>query len=128
MTTRRSFLKTATMAGATAFFYKAFGTGRAWAFAQSPTKIRKFITTLPGLGPSGANEIGQYIPIASKTTIPFAGQQTDLYDIAVGIFSERMHPDLPGKSDFFGYFDLSTYDQKYLGGAIVAKRGTPVLL
>src|SRR3974390_923266 len=103
MTTRRSFLKTATMAGATAAFYKTLGTSRAWAFAQSPTKIRKFTTTLPGLGPSSANEIGQYIPLATKTTISFAGRQTDLYDIAVGAFSERMHSDLPGKSDFFGY-------------------------
>ena len=39
-----------------------------------------------------------------------------------------MHPDLPGKTDFFGYTDLYTFDQKYLAGAIVAKRGTPVLL
>jgi spore coat protein A len=116
------------MAGATAVLYKAFGTSRAWAFAQSPTKIRKFITSLPGLGPTGANEIGQYIPLAVKNTIAFAGLQTDVYDIAVATFSERMHPDLPGKTDFFGYFDLSTNDQKYLGGAIVAKRGTPVIL
>lgn len=39
-----------------------------------------------------------------------------------------MHPDLPAKTAFFGYTDLFTLDQKYLGGAIVAKRGTPILL
>jgi spore coat protein A len=116
------------MTGAAAALNSAIGSGRAWAFAQSPTKIRKFITTLPGLGPTGANEIGQYIPLASKSSVTFAGQQTDMYDIAVATFNERMHPDLPGKSSFFGYFDLSTYDQKYLGGAIVAERGTPVIL
>ena len=43
-------------------------------------------------------------------------------------FSQKMHPDLPGKTNFFGYTDLSTFDQKYLAGAIVAKRGTPVIL
>lgn len=104
------------------------GKGRAWAFAQSPTNLRKFVTSLPGLGPSAKNEIGQYIPLATKHTVNFAGKATDLYNVAVAQFSELMHPDLPGKTDFFGYADLSTFDQKYLGGAIVAKRGTPTLL
>jgi spore coat protein A len=100
----------------------------AYAFVQSPTKIRKFVTTLPGLGPSGANNIGQYIPLATKHTINFAGIPTDLYDLAVTEFSEKMHPDLPGPTDFFGYSDILKGDKKYLGGAIVAKWGTPVLL
>jgi spore coat protein A len=39
-----------------------------------------------------------------------------------------MHPDLPGKTSFFGYTDFFTFDRRYLAGAIVAKRGTPVLL
>src|SRR5690242_7517285 len=82
----------------------------------------------PGLGPSAKNEIGQYIPLATKHSIKFAGKTTDLYNVAVSQFSEQMHPDLPGKTDFFGYTDLFTFDQKYLGGAIVATRGTPVLL
>jgi len=43
--------------------YLAFNR-RAWPFAQSPTNIRKFVTNLPGLGPAGANQIGQYIPLA----------------------------------------------------------------
>jgi spore coat protein A len=124
MITRRTFVKSAAMAGAGALTLR----GKAWPFAQSPTNIRKFITSLPGLGPSAQNEIGQYIPLATKRTINFAGQNTDLYNVAAGIFSERMHPDLPGKTDFFGYADLSTFDQKYLGGAIVATRNTPVLL
>ena len=64
---RRDFLKTAALAGAGTALYGTFGARRAWPFAQSPTKIRKFITSLPGLGPSGANEIGQYIPLATKT-------------------------------------------------------------
>lgn len=125
---RRDFLKRAAMAGAGAAFYQTVGKGRAWAFAQSPKNIRKFVTSLPGLGPSAKNEIGQYIPLATKRTINFAGKTTDIYNVAVTQFNQIMHPDLPGKTDFFGYTDLTTFDRKYLGGAIVAKRGTPVLL
>jgi spore coat protein A len=124
MMNRRHFLKSTAMAGTAAMMLR----GRAWPFAQSPTNLRKFVTSLPGLGPSGKNEIGQYIPLATKKTINFAGQATDAYNLAVATYSERMHPHLPGKSDFLGYFDLSTYDQKYLGGVIVATKGRPVLL
>jgi spore coat protein A len=102
--------------------------GRAWPFAQSPTNLRKFVISLPGLGPSAKNEIGQCVPLATKNTATLFGKQTDIYNIAATKFSEQMHPDLPGKTDFFGYTDLSTFDQKYLAGAIVAKRGTPILL
>jgi spore coat protein A len=126
--TRRQFLKGAVITGAGFALPLKFGIPRAYPFAQSPTSIRKFVTTLPGLGPTGANNIGQYIPLATKHTVKFAGKQTDLYDVAVSQFSEQMHPDLPGKTHFFGYFDLFKLDRKYLGGAIVATRGTPVLL
>lgn len=125
---RREFLKRAALAGAGAAMYQTLGKGRAWPFAQSPTNLRKFVTSLPGLGPSAKNEIGQHIPLATKRSINFAGKATDLYNIAAAQFSELMHPDLPGKTDFFGYADLTNFDQKYLAGAIVAKRGTPVLL
>lgn len=128
MQSRRSFLKTAAMAGAGAALYGAFGARRAWPFAQSPTNIRKFVTTLPGLGPDRANEIGQYLPLATKGQMTFAGLTTDVYNIGVKQFGQRMHPDLPGPTHFWGYYDLATGDQKYLGGVIVAKRGTPVML
>ena len=123
-TTRREFLKASTMIGAGTLLLGA----RAFPFAQSPTNLRKFVTSLPGLGPAGANEIGQYLPLATKRSINFAGRTTDVYNVAVAKFTERMHPDLPGKTTFFGYSDLATHDQKYLAGVIVAKRGTPVLL
>lgn len=126
MTSRRDFLKLSALTGAA--FAHSFGTTRAWAFAQSPARIRKFAVTLPGVGPSGANNIGQYIPLATKQQVQFAGQSTDLYNLAAAGFSEQMHPDLPGRTHFFGYSDLSALDQKYLGGVIVAKRGTPTIL
>src|SRR6266568_3700821 len=124
MMNRRRFLKSTALAGTGALMLR----GRAWPFAQSPTNIRKFVTTLPGVGPSGANNFGQYIPLATRTTSNFAGIPTDVYNLGVKQFGEKMHPDLPRATRFWGYYDLATGDQKYLGGIIVAKRGTPVLL
>src|SRR5271157_4957908 len=108
---RRHFLKSTAMAGTGALMLR----GRAWPFAQSPTNIRKFVTTLPGLGTAGANNIGQYLPLATKTTATFAGLSTDVYKLAVAQFAEKMHPDLPGPTQFWGYHDLATRDRKYLG-------------
>jgi Fe-S oxidoreductase len=125
---RRQFLKGTAIAGAGFALPLKFLVERAYPFAQSPTLIRKFVTTLPGLGPSGANEIKQYIPLATKSTGTFAGLATDLYSLGVTNFDQQMHPDLGGKTKFFGYYDLKTGDKKYLGGVIVATRGTPVLL
>jgi spore coat protein A, manganese oxidase len=105
----------------------AFGTNLAYPFGQSPV-IDKFVTTLPGLGPAGANNFGQYIPLATKTTGVFRDVMTDKYVLGVSEFTEKMHPDLPGPTTFWGYYDLVNPDHKYLGGVIVAKRGTPILL
>ena len=120
---RRRFLRlTAGSAAYLAFMRRGFP------FAQSPTNIRKFVTNLPGLGPAGANQIGQYLPLATKSTASFAGRATDMYSLGVAQFGELMHPDLQRDTLFWGYYDLATRDHKYLAGIIVAKRGTPVLL
>jgi spore coat protein A len=99
---------------------------RIYGFSQSPPGIRKFITALPGLGPTAANEIGQYIPVASPDTTTFPG--VDHYKIAMAAFSEQMHPDLLNPTRFWGYSDAKTNDRKYLGGLIVAKKNRPVLI
>jgi spore coat protein A len=125
MLTRRQLLKTGAAAGAAAGL--TWGIRRAYPFAQSPTNIRKFVTNLPGLGPSGANQIGQYLPLATKSSQSFAGLSTDVYKLGVAQFAEQMHPDLPGPTHFWGYYDLATGDHKYLAGIVVANRGTPVL-
>jgi len=93
MLTRRQLLKTGAAASAAPGLM--WGIRRAYPFAQSPTNIRKFVVNLPGLGPSGANQIGQYIPLATKTTTNFAGLSTDVYKLGVKPFGEKMHPDLP---------------------------------
>ncbi len=43
-------------------------------------------------------------------------------DRPIPSFGQQMHPDLPGKTIFFGYSDRTTPDQKYLGGVIVATK------
>ncbi len=98
---------------------------RAFAFGQSPRGIPKFDATLPGLGPAGANNYGNYIPVLSPDTTRFRG--VDYYDLAAKQFTQTLHPST-GSTRFWGYADASTPDSKYLGGVIVAKRSRPVKL
>src|SRR5664280_1366197 len=89
---RREFVKmtTATVAmvgvsaslGGCATALRPKPVGATGGFAYSP-QVRKFVVGLPGLGPTGANEIGQYIPLATKSTQRFAGAATDVYDLTV---------------------------------------------
>src|SRR6516162_271157 len=98
MLTRRQLLQTGAAAGAALGL--TWGIRRAYPFAQSPTGIRKFVTNLPGLGPSGANQIGQYLPLATKSTTNFAGLSTDVYKLGVAQFGQKMPPDLPRATIF----------------------------
>ncbi len=50
-------------------------------------------TPLPGLTEAGANNLGQYIPVAEPDTTTFPG--ADYYVIAVVQHREQMHSDLP---------------------------------
>ncbi len=81
------------------------------------TGMRKFVDGLPLLGPGGANNLGQYIPvgIADTTAYPPVGAPgtagykpaSDYYEIALVEYSERMHSDLPA-TRLRGYVQLST--------------------
>ncbi len=92
------------------------------------TGIRKFVDTLPGLSAAGANNLGQYIPVAVPDQATFAG--TDYYEIEVGRYTEQMHSDLP-PTTLLGYRQTNTADStvsvfNYLGPAIVAQKDVPV--
>lgn len=69
------------------------------------TGIRKFVNGLPRLGFSGANNLGQYIPVAVPDITSYPG--SDYYEIAVVQYREQMHSDLPGTL-LRGYVQLST--------------------
>lgn len=78
-----------------------FGTAN-WAYTKP---LKKFIDALPGIGPEGANALGQYIPIAIPDTTTYPG--SDYYEIAVVQFKEKMHSELPDTT-LRGYVQLST--------------------
>lgn len=67
--------------------------------------IKKFIDTLPGLTPSGANNLGQYLPVAVPDTTTYPG--SDYYEIAVVQYRMKMHTNLPATL-LRGYVQLST--------------------
>ncbi len=102
--------------------------------------MRKFVDTLPGLTPGGANNLGQYIPVAVPDTTTFPG--ADYYEIGVVEYQEQMHSDLP-PTTLRGYVQLETSvvagihfalpggkfgvdEPHYLGPTIVAERDRPV--
>ena len=95
-------------------------------YAASGTPLRKFVDTLPGLTPAGANDLGQYIPVAVPDTTsyptvldPVTGlvktPAADYYEIGIVEFSEQMHADLleidgitPHKTVLRGYVQIET--------------------
>ncbi len=90
--------------------------------------IRKFVDSLPGLNASGANNLGQYIPVAIPDTTTYPG--CDYYEIELGEYSEKLHSDLPA-TKLLGYRQTNTIDESvskfhYAGPLIVAKRDVPV--
>ncbi|MGA8885950.1 MAG: multicopper oxidase domain-containing protein [Pseudolabrys sp.] len=93
---------------------------RGFPYAQSPLGLKKFVQALNGLGPTG-------IPVAT----PIKSGGVDRYRIEVGEFTNyQFHPDLP-PTRLWGYADVTggvTPLHRYLGGVVVARRGTPVSL
>lgn len=67
--------------------------------------IKKFVDTLPGLGPDGANNLGQYIPVAVPDVTTYPG--SDYYEIGLVQYREQMHSDLP-PTLLRGYVQIST--------------------
>jgi len=67
--------------------------------------MRKFVDGLPLLGLGGANNLGQYIPVATPDTATYLG--SDYYEIALVEYTEQMHSDLPA-TRLRGYVQLAT--------------------
>ena len=90
--------------------------------------IRKFVDTLPGLNAAGANNLGQYIPVAIPDTTTYPG--SDYYEIELGQYKEKMHSDLP-ETTLRGYREINTADPTVstfhnLGPIIIANENRPV--
>jgi len=81
--------------------------------------LKKFVDSLPGLGPTGVNNLGQYIPQGVPDTTTYPG--SDYYEIALVEFSEQMHSDLPGPYNLNTPGALGTRQRGYvqLGTATV---------
>jgi FtsP/CotA-like multicopper oxidase with cupredoxin domain len=91
--------------------------------------MRKFVDSLPGVGPAQANNLGQYIPVATPDTTTYPG--CDYYEIAQVEFRERMHSDLPATGvRLRGYVQevggVPVGTPHYLGPMIVAQKNRPV--
>jgi FtsP/CotA-like multicopper oxidase with cupredoxin domain len=107
---------------------------------NSGKALRKFVDTLPGipgLTSFGANNLGQYIPLAKpEKWVDLNGNPTldDYYEIAAVEFTEKMHSDLAKPTRLRGYVQLSTATNpgkhialKYPNGtAITNAAGQPV--
>jgi len=97
-------------------------------YANSPI-MRKFVDSLPGLTAAGANNLGQYIPVAVPDTTTYPG--SDYYEIELVEYTERMHSDLPAAgTKLRGYRQTNTTDATvsvphYLGPLIIATAGRP---
>ena len=100
------------------------------------TGMRKFVNSLPGLGTSNANDLGNYIPIAAPDTITYPG--SDYYEIVLKRYSQELHKDLP-PTHLQGYLQVNKGTDKsgkntiappgrpyYLGPMIIAQRDRPV--
>jgi FtsP/CotA-like multicopper oxidase with cupredoxin domain len=93
--------------------------------SDSGIPLRKFVDSLPGLGPANANNLGQYIPIAVADTLTYPG--SDYYHLEALEFTEKVHSDLPKATKFRGYRDVGgNQPAHYLGPLIIAKKDRPV--
>ena len=95
--------------------------------------LRKFVDSLPGLGASHANNLGNFIPIA--TAMPATAgvpNDGDYYEIGLFDYTQKMHTDLPKATKLRGYKDLNPAapanpnGSYYLGPVIIATKGRPV--
>ena len=72
--------------------------------------LTKFKDTLPGLGPTGANNLNNYIPVAvaSPWVDPngVTHNDQDYYEIAIVEYTQQMHSELPKATRLRGYVQI----------------------
>ena len=124
-------MATATVSNATiAVVVDAAGSGY-----RTPGGLRKFVDTLPGLGPGAANNLGQYVSVAHPDTNTYPG--SDYYEIGLVQFTKQMHSDLPPTkirgyiqlnygTDANGQNTIAPAPPQFLGATIVATKDRPV--
>jgi len=109
-----------------------FGFTPNWAFTPI---LRKFVDTLPGLGASNANNLGNYIPVGKPDTTTYPG--ADYYEIELRQYTQQMHSDLPPTklrgyvqankgTDASGKNTLEPDPIHYLGPIVMARKDRPV--
>ncbi len=91
--------------------------------------IRKFVNGLPGLTAAGANNLGQYIPLANPDTAAFPG--SDYFVIGLKDHTEQMNADLT-PTKIRGYYQVNSgtagptdNSARYLGPLILATKNRP---
>lgn len=87
--------------------------------------IRKFVDGLPLLNMAGANNLGQFIPVAVADTESYPG--SDYYEIAIVEYEEQMHSDL-NPTKLRGYVQLDTSVIPGDGVPLTKPDGTALLL
>ncbi len=109
-----------------------FGTTPNWAYSP---QLRKFVDSLPGVGPENANNLGQYLSVAHPDTVTYPG--CDYYEIELRQYTEQMHSDMPPTllrgyvqvnkgTDALGLNTIEPDPIHYLGPSIFATKGRPV--
>ncbi|MEY4749736.1 MAG: hypothetical protein RIQ60_1950 [Pseudomonadota bacterium] len=92
--------------------YYANSPSGVWASgSNSGTALRKFVDSLPGVGPAGANNFGAYIPVAvAEKWVTPNGLTTndDYYELAIVEYTARAHSDLKGESLLRGYVQIAS--------------------
>jgi len=86
--------------------------------------IKKFVDSLPGLGPENANNLGQYIPVAVPDITTYPG--SDYYEIGLVEYRQKMHSNLTA-TRLRGYVQLSTTVVPGLQIPLTYLDGTPIL-
>ena len=89
--------------------------------------IRKFVDSLPGLGESNANNLGNYVSVAVPDTATYPG--CDYYEIALVRFTTKMHSDLPATL-VQGYVQLETTANSAISKHVMLEHpnGTMIML